>query len=222
MIRFDNVTVRQNGHTILDGVSFEIGSGEKAAFFGKSASGKTTILKTLVGAYVPVGGAVFFNGGKLTAGTIAAVRQSVSYIAQEPALGAENVREAVLLPFTYQANRSALPDDAIVNRYLEQLHLAPSILAKPVSVLSGGEKQRIAIARALLQRKQVFVLDEVTSSLDPESKAAVHGLFQGSAYTIASVSHDREWFAVCNRFFEVERGKLKEVLSAENNVKRKR
>jgi len=210
MIKFENISIQTQGHLILDEVSFEITTGERAIFFGPSGSGKTTILMTLVGGVVPTAGTVRFDGEKLTARTLPHLRQRVAFIGQEPLLGATSVREALLLPFTFKANRARTPSAEKMVQVLKNLLLPPDILDKQTSILSGGEKQRLAVARALLLEKNIFVLDEITSALDPQSRRAVLALFRQPNLTLLSVSHDTEWLALGNRFFRVEAGRVTE------------
>lgn len=208
MIRFENVTVKENNQTIIDAVTFEINEKEKVVFFGESGSGKTTILTTIVGGHIPAGGTVYFKGEPVGRRNILKLRRSVSHIGQEPLLGAEKVLDAVLLPFTYKANRNHKPDHAKILQTIDKLHLDPKILRADTSVISSGEKQRVAIARELLQQKTIFVLDEVTSALDLESKMAVLNLFRDTDYTVISASHDPQWLKLCTRFFRVDKGKI--------------
>ncbi|NTW48326.1 MAG: ATP-binding cassette domain-containing protein [Chlorobiales bacterium] len=209
MIRFENVCLSRNGKDILSAVTFQIGEGEKVVFRGKSGSGKSTILKILVGAYKPDKGTVYFRGEPLSQGNIFAVRNVLSFIGQEPVLGAETVREALFLPFTFKAHRGLWPSADVVNKLLESLHLSPEILDRKSAQVSGGEKQRIAIARALLIGKTCFLADEITSALDSESKAAVMEILFQPGRTLVSVSHDLDWIARCERRIEVEDGRLK-------------
>jgi putative ABC transport system ATP-binding protein len=208
MIRFENISLQAQDHLILNEVSFEIARGEKAVFFGPSGSGKTTILMCLIGGAVPTAGTVQFNGEPLTPRTLPHLRQTVAFIGQEPVLGASEVREALMLPFSFRANRARTPSEEQVRQVLENLLLPPDILDKQTTVISGGEKQRLAIARALLLGKTVFVLDEVTSALDPQSRRAVLTLFRQPELTLISVSHDPEWLTLCTRFFKVEGGRV--------------
>jgi putative ABC transport system ATP-binding protein len=210
MIRFDNISIHAQSHQILDGVSFEIAQGDRAVFFGPSGSGKTTILMCLIGGVVPTAGTVRFDGEVLSAQTLPQMRREVAFIGQEPMLGATEVREALLLPFTFRANRDRTPSEERVRQVLESLLLPPDILHKQTAVISGGEKQRLAVARALLLEKTIFVLDEVTSALDPQSRRAVMGLFTHPELTLLSVSHDPRWLALGNRFFKVEAGRVTE------------
>jgi putative ABC transport system ATP-binding protein len=211
MVRFEKVTVKYDGKAILQDVSFQIRENEKVVFYGKSGSGKSTILTTTVGAHIPSSGIVYFNGEPVSPENILKIRSAVAFIGQEPVLGAEKIRETLLLPFTYKVNRGKIPSEDKIAQILEELYLKEDILQKDASVVSGGEKQRIAVARALLQEKKIFLLDEVTSALDPESKHAVLKLFRKDKYTIISVSHDPDWFETCSTFIKVENGKISRI-----------
>ena len=144
----------------------------------------------------------------------AIIRKSIAFIGQEPVLGADRVRDALLLPFTYKAHRHLLPDLQTVTKYLQTLHLSSDILDKPCARISGGEKQRIAIARALLLDKTIFLTDEITSALDPESKAAVMQELFESDITLLSVSHDSDWIERCSRVITMKDAQLKEETDA--------
>jgi putative ABC transport system ATP-binding protein len=164
-----------------------------------------------VGAHIPISGTVYFNEAAVDRSNVHAVRRSVAFIGQEPVLGAERIRDALLLPFTYRANRGKAPSEQSIQETLSSLQLDAGILDKEASQVSGGEKQRIAIARALLLDKRLFLLDEITSALDIESKRAVLRLFESAGHTIISVSHDPDWFAICSRFIRIEKGEIVKV-----------
>ncbi len=208
MICFDSVTVIEGGTTLLNRVSFSISDGERIVFSGPSGSGKTTILLTVIGARTPSSGTVLFYGTPVTEKNITAVRRRVSYISQDPVLGADMVRESLMLPFTYRANRSSAPSETAITDVLSRLHLDHTILERNADVISGGEKQRIVIARALLQKKKVFILDEATAALDADSKHAVMDLFKNSGLTVISASHDPEWMHMCTRCYRVSAGAI--------------
>ena len=208
MIQFDNVVVARGGKTILDGVTLKVDTGEKVALAGKSGSGKSTILGTLVGAYEPASGKVTYDNLELTPQTVRRVREAIAFIGQEPALGADTVEEALLLPFTFHANHGTKPSEKSIAEVLEKLHLSHDILKSKATVISGGEKQRVAIARALLMKKRVFLADEVTSALDPVSKKVVIEIFSQPDLTVLSVSHDADWICHCDRVLTLDAGRI--------------
>ncbi|MBE0437797.1 MAG: ATP-binding cassette domain-containing protein, partial [Methylomicrobium sp.] len=95
-----------------------------------------------------------------------------------------------------------------LSEVLNRLHLTVDILKRKCSRISGGEKQRIALARGLLLDKSLYLLDEITSALDAESKQAVFDVFSDPQLTVLSVAHDTEWLARCDRILELEAGRL--------------
>jgi len=208
IIRFDQATVTIRDKTILSSLSFTLHNGEKAVLCGKSGSGKSTVLKTLLGLQTLTSGKVYFQEKRLDYTTIQAVRRHTAYIGQEPILGAETVRDALLLPFQFKAHRDHKPTDTQIMSILEQLHLPADILNQESSRISGGEKQRIVLARGLLLGKNLYLLDEVTSALDTESKQAVFEVFANPELTVLSVAHDPDWITRCNKVIELEEGRL--------------
>jgi len=211
MIKFENITLKVHRQTLLDDTSLHIANGNKVVVRGPSGCGKSSLLKCVVGALPIVGGSVRVDDQELTADTVAEVRSRIAFIGQEPVLGAEIVRDALLLPFTYKAHSGNRPADEQILQGLEHLHLSRDILDKPCKHISGGEKQRIAILRALLLNKTIFLADEVTSALDPESKAAVMAELFRPNITLLSISHDPNWINACDRIITIENAQLKEA-----------
>lgn len=211
IIRFDQVSVTAHEKTILSDISFALLPGEKAVLCGKSGSGKSSVLKTLMGLLPVKLGTVYFQEIALTPASVHAVRSCTAYIGQEPMLGAASVREALLLPFQFKTHREHRPTEAQLIEVLQRLQLPKDILSQESSRISGGEKQRIALARGLLLNKKLYLLDEVTSALDAESKQAVFEVFSDPSLTVLSVAHDPEWLERCNIIFELEAGRLTEV-----------
>ena len=208
LIRFENVTIKVQTKTLLSNVNFAVGSGEKAVICGKSGAGKSSVLKTLLGMYALDSGTVYFRQHALTAKTVAAIRSHTAYIGQEPLLGANTVREALLLPFRFKAHRHSPPTEEQLVAALQRLQLPADILPRDSQRVSGGEKQRIALARGLLLGKSVYLLDEVTSALDAESKQAVFDVFDDPSFTVLAVTHDPNWLQLSNRVFDMHAGQL--------------
>jgi putative ABC transport system ATP-binding protein len=208
IVRFDHAVIAIRGKPILSDISLTLAAGEKAVFRGRSGSGKSTALKALLGLYPLSGGNIFFREQPLNPATVREIRACAAYIGQEPVLGANTVREALCLPFRFKAHRGHEPADSELAETLARLHLPTDILDCECARVSGGEKQRIAMARALLLRKNLYLLDEVTSALDGESKQAVFDVLADPEFTVLSVAHDPDWIARCGVVFELESGYL--------------
>lgn len=208
IIRFDHVSIAMRGKSILSDISLTIAAGEKAVFRGRSGSGKSTALKALLGLYPLARGNILFREKPLCPAMVREIRACAAYIGQEPVLGADTVREALRLPFRFKAHRGHEPAEPELAETLARLHLPADILDRECARVSGGEKQRIALARAQLLRKNLYLLDEVTSALDGESKQAVFDVLADPEFTVLSVAHDPDWIARCGVVFELESGCL--------------
>jgi ATP-binding cassette subfamily C protein len=171
-IRVEGLSVRlggEEGPLALDDVSLDIPAGRLTALIGPSGSGKTTLADVVSGILSPGVGRVLVDGTPLADADRAAWRGGVAYVAQDPVLMRDTVRENLLEAepaaddgALAEALRTAVADELVAG--------LPGGLDAPVgergALLSGGERQRIAIAQALLRRPQLLVLDEATSGLD--------------------------------------------------------
>jgi len=210
MIVYDQVTLKVRERVLLEAVSLRLRPGEKAVIRGVSGCGKSSLLKAATGIVPLAAGRIEVDGLTLVPETVAHIRARTAYVGQEPLAGTGTVREALLLPFTFRSHRDRMPGERSVLEGLERMRLGRDILDKLVTRISGGEKQRIAVLRALLLDKQFFLADEITSALDPESRAAVmEELFQ-PAITLLSVSHDPVWAEACDRRITVREARLTE------------
>ncbi|MGZ8238114.1 MAG: ABC transporter ATP-binding protein [Methylobacter sp.] len=216
IIRFEHVSVNACEKTILSDISFELFPGEKAVLCGKSGSGKSSILRTLLGLHALSRGTVYFREKPLDYISVQAIRSCTAYIGQEPVLGADSVRESLLLPFQFKAHRGRQPAEAQLIEALQRLQLSADILKQASNHISVGEKQRIALARGLLLGKNLYLLDEVTSALDEASKQAVFDVFSDPGLTVLSVAHDPDWINRCDIAFQLEAGRLTGVTRYEN------
>ena len=170
-VRFSNVAFRHGGATdnALDGVSFRAALGDTVAFVGPSGSGKSTLVKLLVGLYTPGSGEIFYNGIPTTQLRYNEVRRQIGFVTQETHLFAGSLRENMLVvkPDASDAEIVAAMQQASCAHLLEK---APQGLDTPIGEigarLSGGEKQRLSIARALVRQPPLLIFDEATSALD--------------------------------------------------------
>jgi len=208
LIEFEHVTIAAKNQTLLSDISFKLFTGEKAVFCGKSGSGKSTVLKALLGLHNLAQGQILFNGQPLGLQTMKKIRHDAVYISQEPVLAAETVQEALLLPFQFKAHQAHKPNRQRLIDILSRLELPAHLLEQETRRISGGEKQRVALARGLLMGKSLYLLDEVTSALDSESKQAVYAVCFQTQSTLLSVAHDPEWLAHCDTVYSLEQGRM--------------
>lgn len=208
MIELVNIAFSADDHLILNAIDLHLSPGEKVALKGPSGCGKSSLLKIIAGALKPTSGSARFNAEPLRPENIGKIRAAVAFIGQEPVCGAKTVRETLLLPFTYKAHEHNRPTDEQMIAAMNRLHLPAEILTKETARISGGEKQRVAIARAFLLNKSVFIADEITSALDPVSKAAVIDELFRPEFTVISASHDPDWLNACRRTIDMHAGKI--------------
>ncbi|WP_034913205.1 MULTISPECIES: iron ABC transporter ATP-binding protein FetA [Erwinia] len=195
-----DVTCSQAGRQRLAPVSFTLNAGERLHVTGPSGCGKSTLLKILASLLEPASGAIFFSGRPVSELKPEAYRQQVSWCSQTPALFGETVWDNLAFPWQIRQKR---PERATLQRWLRRVNLADDLLDTPVTQLSGGEKQRVALLRNLQFLPQVLLLDEVTSALDEQNKRVIHQLIDEliNQHGMAAVwvSHDPSEIAQASR-----------------------
>jgi ATP-binding cassette subfamily B protein len=153
----------------LSGVSFEVERGETVAFVGPSGSGKTTLVKLLVGLYGPKSGRILYNGKNGTALDLDELRGQIGFVTQDTQLFSGSIRENLLFvnPAATDAECLEVLKKAACDSLLARADRGlDTVIGEGGVKVSGGEKQRLSIARALLRRPRLLVFDEATSSLD--------------------------------------------------------
>jgi putative ABC transport system ATP-binding protein len=208
-ISIRGVSVTFGGRQLLSGFDLELKPGEKVVLAGRSGSGKTTLLRALLGFYVPDVGTVSVGGLHVSATNVASVRQWLGWLPQQAEPGADTVREALCLPLEFKSNNEIAGgfSDLRLQEVLRQVGLERIDLESESSRLSGGEKQRLAIARALLLDRPIWLVDEPTSSLDAETKVLVMDCILGATErTILAISHDEEFLRRFDRVVYVDGG----------------
>jgi putative ABC transport system ATP-binding protein len=211
-LRADDLTYEIDGDRIVDGASLAVEAGETVAIVGPSGAGKSSFLRLLNRLDEPTGGTVFLDGTDYRTLPPERLRKRVGMVPQTPALRAGTVRENVtvgprLRGEAVEAGRvEALLDDVGLSGYAD----------RPASDLSGGEAQRVAIARTVINDPEVLLLDEPTASLDEASEAAIERLLTDllatGGRTVVLVTHDgRQAERVADRVARFADGRIAEV-----------
>ncbi len=178
-------------HVILDDVSLAVPAGRFFTILGPSGSGKSTLLRCVNRLIEPGAGAVLLDGELVSGLPVQTLRRRVGMVFQTAALFEGTVLDNVL--YGPRLRREQL-DGSLADELLERVGLPRTFAAKPVGELSGGEAQRVSLARALANRPEVLLLDEPTASLDPTASAQVERLLVTLAaetdLTCLFVTHD--------------------------------
>jgi putative spermidine/putrescine transport system ATP-binding protein len=191
-VRLDRVSAQYSGHVVLRDLSLAVEAGSLTALVGPSGCGKTTVLKVIAGLLAPEAGDVWFADERMT--PIAAEKRGIAMVFQKPLLFphmsvADNVAFGLMMRGMPQAQRRAAAEDALRMVQLDGL------ADRRTRELSGGQEQRATLARALVTRPRVLLLDEPLSALDAslraDMRALVRQLQRQFAITTIFVTHDQ-------------------------------
>ncbi|WP_371336974.1 ATP-binding cassette domain-containing protein [Mycobacterium sp. IS-2888] len=201
----ERVSVVRDKATVLRQVSAHFPGGRCIAVRGASGSGKTTLLRLLNRLIDPTAGRVLLDGVPLIELDVLALRRRVGLVAQAPVLLTEAVLDEV------RVGRPDLPEGRVTG-LLGRVGLGEKFVTRPTSGLSGGEAQRLCLARSLAVEPEVLLLDEPTSALDGPSAAVIATLVRdhvNAGGTVVLASHDAALVGdVAGRIFELDRGRL--------------
>lgn len=216
-LEFDEVSFKHQSASTnaLNGISFETNIGETIAFVGPSGSGKTTLVKLLVGLYEPKAGAIKYNGVVAKNIDLDVLREKIGFVTQDTQLFSGTIRE----------NLQFVRPEATDDECMRVLHQAAcqNLLARADKGLdtmigeggvkvSGGEKQRLSIARALLRKPDILVFDEATSSLDSlteeEITTTIKEVSDIDNHMTILIAHRLSTIKHADRIYVLERGNV--------------
>ena len=206
------VSVAVGGRTIVSGIELGVGDGEFAGLLGPNGSGKSTILKTIYRVNRPVGGQVLLDGRDLLALPARDAARRIAVVAQESAiefaLTAWEMAALGRVPHKRGFDRDSPEDREIVAAALERVGAA-HLAARSFHQLSGGEKQRVLIARAIAQQADHLLLDEPTNHLDIHYQIEVLELVRGLGVTVLAALHDLSLAALyCDSIHLLSHGRV--------------
>ena len=207
---------------VLSGISFKVVGGQFLGVMGHTGAGKTTILKLLMRYYVPDSGEVLINGNDIHTYTLASVREAIGFVSQDPFLFYGSIKDNV------QYNQEAKESDLIealelagALEFVEELEDGiETMVGDRGAMLSGGQRARVSLARALLKKPSLLILDEASSALDAETERRIQEnlLSTGSGRATIAVAHRLSTIRNANEILAmvdgavVERGKHDELV----------
>ncbi|MCR5253402.1 MAG: peptidase domain-containing ABC transporter [Treponema sp.] len=216
-IVFDDVTFAYGSRKpVYEHLSLEIPAGSWTAFVGPSGSGKSTFVKLIMKFYEASGGRVFLDGNDIRDIDTSYLRNCIGYVPQEIFLFSGTVRENIVLH-----NPEATLEEVIeaakkagAHEFIENLPKRyETVLGEHGGGLSGGEKQRLALARALLGNPSLLILDEATSSLDTVSEMEIHKVIRNlrsDGISVILIAHRLTTVTGCDRIYVMKDGKIVE------------
>jgi len=198
-------------------ISFRADRGETIAFVGPSGAGKSTQVKLLVGLYRPQMGHIYYNGTREDEVDIDNLRERIGFVTQDAQLFSGSIRENLLFVqprATDEECLNVLRQASVEGLLLRADRGLDTVIGEGGVKVSGGEKQRLAIARALLRRPQLLVFDEATSSLDSlteeEISQTIRDIAAGNEAITCLIAHRLSTVLHANRIYVLERGRIVE------------
>lgn len=173
LLEIEHLTYEADHRTIVKDINFKVDKGDTIAIIGPSGSGKSTLLKQLNHLIEPTSGTLYLNGKPYHDYTPESIRMKVSYLMQQSEMIGTTIEDNMKFPS--EARNQAFDKDKALN-LLEKVGLGDYDLSAEIEHMSGGEKQRITIARQLMFEPEVLLLDESTSALDTHNKERVEDI----------------------------------------------
>ncbi len=212
LLKVDHLTKVYGGKAVVNGLSFQVGKGEVVGLLGPNGAGKTTAFYMAMGLIQPDSGEVFFDGHNITSMPVdERAKLGMGYLAQEPSVFRHLSVEDNILCILETLKLSSQEKHARLQQLLAELHLTP-LSKKKASSLSGGERRRLEITRALIIEPSLFLLDEPFANIDPLAVNDVKTLIRhlrAKGISILITDHNaREIFSIVDRSYLIRDGKV--------------
>ncbi|TDO04941.1 ATP-binding cassette domain-containing protein [Sunxiuqinia elliptica] len=193
MIRFKNVSLNLGGKQLLKTFNLRINRGDKVLLAAQSGSGKTSLLRLLLGFIDPDEGKIFWGKKELTSETIRKIRTQIAYLSQDVDFPNGKVKDVFQEIFEFDRNRHLNYRPEMLAEKLQEFDLSEELLEKNTSLISGGERQRLGWILVQLLDRPLLLLDEPTSAMDEKQKQRFINYIAETKKTVICVSHDSDW-----------------------------
>lgn len=229
-LSFNNVSFKHQtaAHKAINGISFDVKVGETIAFVGPSGSGKSTLMKLLVGLYRPLEGKILYNSLDETELRFDDLRKQIGFVTQDTNLFSGTIRENLMFvnPSATEAELDDVLQKASCTGLLARAEKGlDTMIGEGGLKLSGGEKQRISIARALLRKPHLLIFDEATSALDSlteeEITNTIRDISSQKGQVTILIAHRLSTIMHADRIYVLERGEVAETGTHEKLLEEK-
>ena len=194
MFRLDSVFKSYGGERVLDGVNLTIPTGEVTALIGPNGSGKSTLCGLITGLVKPDAGVVYFRDQDIRRGSIRELRRHIGYVIQDGGLFPHLTGRANVSLMAAHLGWSKSHIASRIDELLDLARLSPAVLTRYPAEMSGGERQRVALVRALMLDADVLLFDEPLGALDPIVRAELQQelakIFWRLQKTVVQITHD--------------------------------
>lgn len=228
-LEFKNVVFKHRTATenSIDDISFTVHTGESIAFVGPSGSGKSTLVKLLVGLYSPLSGNIYFDDTSVKDIRYNKIRRQIGFVTQDTQLFSGTVKQNLQFikpAATEEEMMTALKKSASF-KLLNSAKGLDTVLGEGGTKLSGGEKQRLSIARALLRDPQILIFDEATASLDSITEESITNTINSIAaekkQIIITIAHRLSTIMNADTIYVLEKGRISETGTHEQLLEQK-
>ena len=204
ILELRGITVSYGDHTVISNFSMQLERGELVAVTGVSGSGKTSLIRAILG-FVPIEqGEILVDGIPVNA---VEVRKHTAYLPQDLSFPCEWVDEVLRMPFSFRNNKDRKITEEQWLDCFGRLGLEYGIMKKRLNEISGGQRQRMMLAIASMLDKDIIILDEPTSALDAASVNLVTEYIKELSTrgkSVISVTHDNVFAAACDKVIEIK------------------
>ena len=219
----NNISFKRGKRQIFSGVNLKISQGEIVGITGKTASGKSAFVNLLPRFYEPDTGSIFIGGRDISSIPLSELRRTIALVPQEITLLSGTILENITLSDT------SLTLDAVVkaariadiDKFIESLpDKYDTRVGERGITLSGGQRQRVAIARAIVSKPKILILDDATSSVDPETELEILKRIRKelSGTTVLIVTHRRSAIKFADRILRIQKGSIEEIYDLEGDL----
>jgi ATP-binding cassette subfamily B protein len=228
-LEFKNVVFKHRTATenSIDNISFTVHTGESIAFVGPSGSGKSTLVKLLVGLYSPLSGNIYFDDTSVKDIRYNKIRRQIGFVTQDTQLFSGTVKQNLqfIKPAATEEEMMTALKKSASYKLVNSANGLDTVLGEGGTKLSGGEKQRLSIARALLRDPQILIFDEATASLDSITEESITNTINNIAaekkQIIITIAHRLSTIMNADTIYVLEKGRISETGTHEQLLEQK-